>query len=130
MEWRQPAIVAEALAQACVHQPRFKDVLMRAEGNANEAYGKEEGVGESRRSMPRIVALLEEARADERIRTAIKPVGELLAIDQLFENATEDLLRILSKVKVWPDEVEEKTAEMADAAMFMAAAASFPFGED
>lgn len=75
--------------------------------------------------MPRIVALLEEAKADEKIRRAIKPGGELLPVDQLFKNAPEDLLRILSKVKVWPEEVEERTAEMFDATMFMAAAASF-----
>lgn len=44
MEWRQPAIVAEALAQTCVHQPSFNEILMSAERNANGAYGDEEGV--------------------------------------------------------------------------------------
>lgn len=120
MEWRQPAIVAEALAQACVHQPMLRELLLSAERNANGSY--EAG---SRENMPRIVELLKEAKADERISTATSASDEPLYIDRLSKNAPDEVLKILSKVKVWPEEVEERTAEMFDASMFMAAAATF-----
>lgn len=120
MEFKQPAIVAEALAQTCVHQPRFKDILMRAENNANKTYSNERGG----KSMPRIVSLLEETRNDETLKTAVRP-GDGLSIVAMLNRAPEELTRVISKVKVRPEELEERTVEMFDATLFVAAAASF-----
>lgn len=76
MEWEQPALVAEALAQTCVHQPSLKELLFRAEADANAAYGVGKVQQGERRSMPRIVALLEEAKGDEKISTALRVAEE------------------------------------------------------
>lgn len=124
VEFRQPAIVAEALAQTCVHKPNYKEVLLQAERNANEAYGT---AGES--TMPRIVSLLEETRNDEKIKAAVRPGEEPNKIPMLLERAPEEMMRIISKVKVRPDELEERTVEMFDAALFVATGASFHPGK-
>lgn len=119
MEFKQPAIVAAGLAQTCVHQPNFKDVLLQAEKDANEVYGAVEG-----NAMPRIVALLEEIRSDEKLKTAVRP-GDGPSIPVLLRRAPEELMRVISKVKVRPEELEERTVEMFDATLFTAVAASF-----
>lgn len=123
MEFKQPAVVAEALAQTCVHQPDLKEELLQAEQNANKAYGTGE-----RRTMPRIVSLLEEARNDEKLKTAVTTADDF-PIPDLLKNASEELMRVISKVKVQPEELEERTVEMFDAALFVAAGASFHPGK-
>lgn len=115
LEWRQPAIVAEALAQACVHAAELKEVLLESERRAREESGK----------MPKVVSLLEEVKADEKLRTAVRMEDGDLVRNGLLKRAPDELMRVISKVKVRPEEVEERTAEMFDAVLFMAAAASF-----
>lgn len=126
MEFKQPAIVAEALAQTCVHQPNFKEILFQAEKNANETYGTGKG---ATTTMPRIASLLEETRSDEKIRTAVRPGEEPNKVPMLLERAPEEMMRIISKVKVRPEELEERTVEMFDSALFVATAASFHPGK-
>lgn len=125
IEWKQPAIVAEALAQTCVHQAESKDLLFRIERAANEAYGASPDASKQR--MPSIVALHQEARADPKISTAVEfvpgPPGPRF-VDTVLKHAEDEMMRILSKVKVWPDEVEERTAEMFDAEVYVAASAA------
>ncbi|KAK3685847.1 hypothetical protein B0T22DRAFT_500606 [Podospora appendiculata] len=91
MEFNQPAIVAEALAQAAVHKPgdvgRF---LERAERG---------DITISRGGMGRIV-------------------------DLLGEGARDGVEGVVGKVKVGEDELEERTAEMFDACVYLAAAAA------
>ncbi|KAF3770979.1 hypothetical protein M406DRAFT_344427 [Cryphonectria parasitica EP155] len=121
MEWAQPAIVAEALAQACVHQPNFKEVLLEAEKRADAAYGKKGEKGH----MPRIVALLEEVRADAKLRDSVRMADDNKVRDGVLKRAPEEMTRIISKVKVRPEDLDERTAEMFDASLYTAAAASF-----
>ncbi|KAJ4389416.1 hypothetical protein N0V93_006884 [Gnomoniopsis smithogilvyi] len=120
VEFKQPAIVAEALAQTCVHQPNYKEVLFQAEKNANEAYEPGKGT-----TMPRIASLLEETRNDEKLRTALRPGDPPAMVPLLLERAPNQMMRIISKVKVRPEELEERTVEMFDSALFVATAASF-----
>lgn len=122
VEFKQPAIVAEALAQTCVHEPNYKEVLLQAERNANQAYGT---AGEWKSTMPRISSLLEETRNDEKIKAAVRPDEEPAKIPHLLKRAPEEMMRIISKVKVRPEELEERTVEMFDAALFVATAATF-----
>lgn len=131
MEWRQPAIVAEALAQACVHQPDFKDLLLRAEREANERYGAGEerkrggrGGGEEAR-MPRIVSLYEEIKHDPKLATAVRADDNDKIRGGLLKRASEEMMRVLGKVKVGPEELDERTAEMFDAVLYVTASASF-----
>lgn len=118
MEWRQPAIVAEALAQACVHGPDYGDLLLQAERDANERYP---GQG----LMPSIVSLLDEAGSDPKLSKAVHVDDDAKIRDGLLRRAPEETRRILSKVKVRPEELEERTAEMFDAALYTAASATF-----
>lgn len=119
MEWGQPAIVAEALAQACVHDAAFKEGLFAAERIANEEYGV---AGGGEKKAPSIASLLEEARGDRELKAMVDSDSYG---DWAVNGVPEALLRIISKVKVVPGEVEERTAEMFNAAVFVAAGATF-----
>lgn len=124
LEWKQPAIVAEGLAQACVHKPDFKDFLLQAETNANEAYNASPGAS---KRMPSIVAVHQEARADPKLSAAVEHVADMGGprfADSVMRRAKDEMLRVVSKVKVWPDEVDERTAEMFDADVYVAAGAA------
>lgn len=120
IEWRQPAIVAEALAQTCVHHDNLKKELFVAEKMANERYGRTPGA-----RMPSIASLLREVRDQPKLGKELKYEDGYSLRDTVFRRAGDEMLEIMSKVKVRPDEVEERTAEMFDANMFMAAGASF-----
>ncbi|ROW09118.1 hypothetical protein VPNG_05704 [Cytospora leucostoma] len=118
MEWGQPAIVAEALAQTCVHDAVLKEDLFAAERNANEEYG----VAGEEKKAPSIVSLLKEAHGDQELKARVDSDSYQ---DWAVNGVPEPLLRILSKVKVVPEEVEERTVEMFNATVFMAAGATF-----
>lgn len=120
MEWKQPAIVAEALAQTCVHHANLKKELFEAERRANENYSRSPGA-----RMPSIASLLREVRDQPKLGKELKYDDGYSLRDTVFNRAGDEMLQIMSKVKVRPDEVEERTAEMFDAIMFMAAGASF-----
>lgn len=120
MEWKQPAIVAEALAQTCVHHVNLKEELFTAERRAADIYSRTAGA-----RMPSIASLLREVREQPKLAKGLKADDGYSIRDTVFKRAGDEMLEILSKVKVRPDEVEERTAEMFDANMFMAAGASF-----
>lgn len=123
VEWRQPAIAAEALAQTCAHNDNLKKELFAAERMANERYGRASS-GAARR-MPSVASLLGEVRDQPKLGKGLKYEDGYSLRDTVFRRAGDEMLEILGKVKVRPDEVEERTAEMFDANMFMAAGASF-----
>lgn len=120
VEWEQPAVIAEALAQACVHQTDLKRDLYAAEKAANEEYGGEPG-GEGKK-MPSIVSLLKEAR-DEPCLARVD--GENRYWDWVSSGVPDEMLKIMSKVKVAPEDLDEKTVEMFNTVMFAAAGATF-----
>lgn len=123
MEWGQPAIVAEALAQTCVHHANLKKELFDAERRAAGAYGG--GNNHPAARMPSIASLLREVRDQPKLARGLKFEDGYSLRDTVFRRAGDEMLEIIAKVKVRPDEVEERTAEMFDANMFMAAGASF-----
>lgn len=119
MEWGQPAVVAEALAQACVHQDDLKEALFTAENSANEYYGK---AGESGKKLPSIASLLREAHD----RPGLAKVdGDTRYWDWVTSGAPDEVVEIMSKVKVRPEELGAKTVEMFNTVMFAAAGAAF-----
>ncbi|KAK8110497.1 uncharacterized protein PG998_006954 [Apiospora kogelbergensis] len=61
VEWDQPAIVAMALAQACVHRDDMGSFLLAAEETARKS---------ARMPMPRIADLLEAAAGNEKLRAS------------------------------------------------------------
>lgn len=123
VEWGQPAIVAEALAQTCVHRDDLKEELFAAEKRADEAYGRGPGA-----RMPSIAELLREVREHPRLARGLK-FDQGYNIRDSVKRAGDDMLEILGKVKVRPDEVDERTTEMFDANMFLAAGSAFHRGK-
>jgi hypothetical protein len=117
----QEAIVAEALAQTAVHSDDIKVFLL---GTEEEASKGTELAGHNGRKMPPILDLLQEARQNEKLAKAAQPGDSNKIRDGVLARAKDEMIRLAAKVRVAPDEVEERTAEMFDACVFMASAAA------
>lgn len=125
VEWRQPALVAEALAQACVHRPDHEAVLRQAERDAAAGGGGGGGGVGGEGRMPSVVSLLEEVRRDPKLSSAVRMEDDDKIRGGLLKRAPEEMRRVLGKVRVRPDELDERTAEMFDASLYAAASATF-----
>ncbi|KAK3370199.1 hypothetical protein B0H63DRAFT_454404 [Podospora didyma] len=120
MEWKQPAIVAEALAQTAVHGNDLKGFLLESERLAAAAAEEDQ----KSEKMPAIVELLEAIGKDENLAKAARMEDGNKIRDGVLVRAREDMIRVASRVRVRPDELDERTAEMFDACVYMAAAAA------
>jgi hypothetical protein len=115
VEWDQPAIVAMALAQACVHRDQFRDFMLAAESEADRT---------APTPMPRIADLLRDAAADEKLRASPRLDDGNKIRDGVLARAHDEALRLVARVKVEPSELEERTAEMYNTSIYMATAAA------
>jgi hypothetical protein len=109
IEFQQPAIIAEALAQACVHdvwmQPLFSGI--------EEAAEKNRGKGERKT----VVQLLEEVKKDEDLSNAAHWEDGNKIRDGILKRASERMIDIASQYTIREDDdLEEKTAEMINVA--------------
>ncbi|KAH9909871.1 HypA protein [Xylariomycetidae sp. FL2044] len=123
VEWRQPAIVAMALAQASVHQDNLRDFFLAAEEEEKAA----RSATSASMPMPSIASLLDAVRADEKLaRSAL--VDKVNKVrDGVLANARDEMVRIAGQVRVLPEELDARTAEMYNTAICEgAAAAVFP----
>lgn len=120
VEWDQPAIVAMALAQACVHSDQFHDFLIEAETESKTA----------ETPMPRIGELLREAAADAALVASPRLSDGNKVRDGVLARARPSALRLASKVRVLPAELDERTAEMYDAAIYIASGAALHGAKD
>ena len=105
MEFNQPAIIAEALAEAASHDVWISDFLQGAE---KAAQGK--------RSSKSMVALLDEIRADQELSTAAHWEDGNKIRDGIMKRAPDEMIKYASQWTVEPDQLEERTAEMINAA--------------
>ncbi|KAF2179282.1 hypothetical protein K469DRAFT_596657 [Zopfia rhizophila CBS 207.26] len=121
LEFGQPAIVAEALAQASVHEPWARDFFLAAEKAGEER--KQSGdrdvallelFGETRRQIEQLPTAAKYEYADNGLKYGIVHI------------AAEHLLPVLSKWAVRSDELIRKTAEMIDASVFYNVTAQRP----
>lgn len=107
LEFRQPAIIAEALAQAAVHQNWLGAFFFAAEQAA---------AATAETSGRALVALLGDVRADPALRTAARwDDGDKLR-DGILTRAPHEMIRYASRWRVDPDDLERRTAEMINAA--------------
>jgi hypothetical protein len=120
VEWQQPAMVAMGLAQAAVHQDDMKDWLIAAE----------EAAMASSTPMPKIASLLQEVAANEKLSKAAHLSDDNKVRDGVLARAFDDFMKVASKVKVKPEELEERTIEMYHASVYMAAAAAIRPGKE
>jgi hypothetical protein len=109
IEFQQPAIIAEALAQAAVHDNWMAPLLLGSEKATKDKKG-EEGPKKS------IVQILEECKKDEKIRNSAQFGDGNKIRDGILKRAPEEMVRVATQYTVKEEELEEKTAEMVNAA--------------
>ncbi|RYO73719.1 hypothetical protein DL766_009063 [Monosporascus sp. MC13-8B] len=124
VEWRQPAVVAMALAQAAVHGDRggMRDFLLTTDRQARAASSSE--------PMPAIVDLLEAARADEKLARSARLSDGNKTREGMLDRAWGEATAVASRVRVNPDELDERTAEMYHAAVYAGASAALRPGKE
>nr|POE63525.1 oxidoreductase afly [Quercus suber] len=117
VEFRQPTIIAEALAQAAVHENWLGRYLLPAEETAAKVVdGKN----------PSIVQLLDEIRGDTDLSHApLWSDGNKLR-DGVIARAGDRMVHYGAQVHVRPDDLERKNAEMTNAVAYYAGGAQRP----
>jgi len=116
VEFLQPAIMAEGLAQAAVHTGWMGDLLHPAEKAARE----------SNEPSKSIVELLDEIQANKTLREAADVDGNRVR-DGIIKRAAKPMIDIVSQYKISsPGELEERTAEMTNATAYFTGAAQNP----
>lgn len=117
LEWKQPAIVAQALAQACVHNVQGLDqLLLVCEQQANAAPRSTK--------MPSLLSMYERVRMDPQLACSVRMEDKSKIEDGIIQRAKDVMLAILEQVHVEPEELEEKTAEMFHAMVLVASSAA------
>lgn len=114
IEFHQPAIIAEALAQAATHDSWTGDYLLRVEKASTSP---------STKTLPQ---LLDEIRADKKLSTAAWWSDPNKLRDGTLGRAADEMIRYASQWTVSPGELEKKTAEMTNAAIYFTATAQNP----
>jgi hypothetical protein len=109
IEFQQPAIMAEALAQAAVHDNWMKSLFLGCEKAAEANRGKD-------KSQKTIVQLLEEAKNDEKLRDAAHWEDGNKIRDGILKRAPNEMITLASQYAIEENELEQKTAEMINAA--------------
>lgn len=117
IEFKQPAIIAEALAQAACHERWIGDFLLPAEKTA-----KERGTQPSKS----LAQLLDEIHDDEKLNKAAHWDDGNKIRDGIIPRAGDLMVKYAAEFTVKPDELEEKTAEMTNAVCLYTAAAQHP----
>lgn len=131
-EFQQPAVIAEALAQAAAHDSFDADWFFHSaeklaeetEQDATAVYGG--GSGGKGASNKSLVQLAREAAADAGIREAARTpdlIGTMKMKKAIFPKAGDKVLALASQFRVRPDELKQKTAEMIAFCAYLAGAA-------
>ncbi|KAJ4216664.1 hypothetical protein NW759_009235 [Fusarium solani] len=117
LEWKQPAIVAQALAQTCVHNVEGLDQLLLAseqQANATPRSTK----------MPSLLSIYEKVRADPQLAGSVRVEDTSKVEDGIIQRAKDAMLAILEQVHVEPEELDERTAEMFHDMILVASSAA------
>lgn len=108
VEFEQPAIIAEALAQAAAHNAWIGKLLLGAEKAAAES--------KEQRNEKTIVELLQEIRGNEKLKNAALWSDGNKIRDGIMARAPQEILDIAKQFRVKEEDLERRTAEMIDAA--------------
>ena len=122
IEFKQPAIIAEALAQAAVHDNWIRPLYFESEKGATTK--KEEN-----QKPKSLVKLLDEIHDDEILRSAPHWEDGNKIRDGILKRAPDQMIHYLSQFwieKRSEQELERKTAEMIDAAVYYTTGAQRP----
>ncbi|MCJ1369866.1 hypothetical protein MMC20_001078 [Loxospora ochrophaea] len=116
VEFKQPAIIAEGLAEAAVHKNYILEYFHRAESQAKS----------SKSTTKSIVSLLDEIRANKRLSSAGRFTDWNTLRDGVLARAQNDMLDYASQWTASPDTLEERTAEMTNAVAYYGGGAQHP----
>lgn len=116
LEWEQPAIIAQGLAQVAVHRDRLTPFFTKAEERSKSSPPSS--------SSPNLPNLLEEARNSGKLSRSAKWNSDE-ALNGVIVRAEEEALDLVSKVRIAPEDLEERTVEMMHTAAFVATSAAF-----
>ncbi|KAF3396303.1 Oxidoreductase AflY [Penicillium rolfsii] len=118
LEFDQPAIVAQALAQAAVHDDSLgRDFFLRAEKLAG-------GIGKTGSKSLR--QLLEEIRKDETLSRSARTTDANKIRDGVLTRAPQEMLRYAAQYTVSEDQLEERLADMINNVVYYTSAAQRP----
>ncbi|KAL6881583.1 hypothetical protein J3F83DRAFT_722814 [Trichoderma novae-zelandiae] len=117
LEWQQPAIIAEGLAQAAVHENRVGGFLTKVEQAASQSPPPD------RTPLPEIIESVRQH--SEKLATSARYGDGNKIYDGVFVRAPDEALELLKQVRVGEDELEERLGEMAHTCAYVAAAAAF-----
>ncbi|KAI1176133.1 HypA protein [Nemania sp. FL0916] len=123
IEWQQPAIIAMGLAQAAVHPDKVRRFIDASERAASQTTS-------SSSPMPEIATLFDEVAADAKVGTAARWSDENKVHDGVLGRAFDDLVRIAGKVRVKPEELDARTAEMYNTITYYTTGAALRKGKE
>ncbi|PPJ56000.1 hypothetical protein CBER1_03425 [Cercospora berteroae] len=120
VEFEAPGVIAEALAQAAIHDNRHCDAIARIL-LSTDALVK----SGSSSSCSSIAKLIDEIRNDEKLRDAVRPSDMNPLLMGTIGRANDHMASIAAKFQVLPDsaDIERKTAEMYNAVVYYTAGA-------
>lgn len=117
IEFHQPAIIAEALAQAACHDDWIGKYLLPADKAAKER---------SDQKSKTIVQLLDEIHSDKKMQEAAHWEDGNKIRDGIIPRAGKEMIDYAAQFHVKANELEEKTAEMTNAVCYYTAGAQHP----
>ena len=119
VEYHQPAIVSEALAQAACHDTWIGKLLLPAEQAAKDRSTQQP-------QSKSIVQLLDEIHDDKELKAAPRWSDGNKVRDGIIARAGQRMISYAAQFRVKPEELEEKTAEMTNAVCYYTAGAQNP----
>ncbi|KID64041.1 hypothetical protein MAN_07212, partial [Metarhizium hybridum] len=118
LEWKQPAVVAEALAETCVHPLEGLDRLLLP--------SERRGHAPSPRSQEQpLLSIYHDIRSNHDLSVAVEIDDGADKIQAgVLKRAREPMLKILERVSVNPSTLDERTAEMMHAIIYICSGAA------
>ncbi|KAF2649155.1 hypothetical protein K491DRAFT_698346 [Lophiostoma macrostomum CBS 122681] len=118
VEFKQPAIIAEALAQAAVHDRWMAPLFFEAEKAAKANPRKE--------PTETIAQFIDNVRADEKLSKAPHFSDSNKIRDGILKRAPAEMVKYASQYQITEDQLEEKTAEMINASVYFTGTSQNP----
>ncbi|KAL8726031.1 MAG: hypothetical protein Q9166_006976 [cf. Caloplaca sp. 2 TL-2023] len=115
IEFQQPAIIAEALAQAAVHDGWIGPYLLDTEKAASNT-----------QTSKSLVEIQDQIRADPRLRTAAHWDDGNKVRDGILLRAPDEMVAYAAQWKVDVNDLKAKTAEMTNASVYFTGGAQHP----
>ncbi|KAG0646521.1 Questin oxidase [Hyphodiscus hymeniophilus] len=115
IEFKQPAIIAEALAQACIHDSWISPYLLKCEAASTS--------GTSDKILPQ---LIDEIRSNSKLSNAAHWEDGNKIRDGILKRAPDEMISIARQWNVSEDQIGAKTAEMISTAVYFTSAAQKP----